>query len=72
MAWLGQTKNPSTFANQSKSGAAVVGDIPLDSPLFAGLDFDDVVPGSAGKTLGELAFDDIIVLIAWQNQAKSA
>lgn len=71
-AFSNQAKSASSYDNEDKAGSVVVGELPLDHPIFAGLSFDDEVPGSGGKTLGQLAFDDIIVFMAWQNQAKSA
>ena len=70
MPWNTAPKTASSFSNSPRSGFEAVGSLGLDNPIFAGLDFNDVVPGT-GKTLGQLTFDTLINAVAFTNYQKS-
>lgn len=72
MAWTNRAKAASAFSNREPSAGFVeVGNLGLDNPIFSGLSFDDPVPGT-GKTLGELAFDDLIRISIWTGTARAS
>ncbi len=72
MVWTERAKATTSLSPRTTtSGLVRVGDLGLDNPIFAGLSFDDPVPG-AGRTLGELAFDDYIRVSIWTERTAEA
>lgn len=68
-SFTNQTKSSTTLTNQSKTGFSTRDDLP--NSFFDGYTGDDVIPGSGGKTLDQLAFNDPVQSYSFTNQTKS-